>query len=153
MTDTLLTYLASAWIILNEAAPWVLLGFFVAALIKAFVPDDFIARHLGRSGAASVFKASIIGVPLPLCSCGVVPAAFGLRRQGASKGATTAFLVSTPETGADSIAVTWALLDPFMTIMRPVAAFFTASVAGLAVNALPEDDAPDQAKTAPAAPT
>lgn len=134
----LTTFAHDTWVILNESAPYVLLGFFVAALVKTFVPDDFVVRHLGKESWGSVFKASILGVPLPLCSCGVIPAATGLRKQGASRGATTAFLISTPETGADSIAVTWALLDPVMTVMRPLSAFVTASVAGLLANAIPE---------------
>ena len=145
MTDILIDYLLNTWLLLNEAAPWVLFGFLVAGCIKALVPDDFIARHLGRDGAGSVLKASAMGVPIPLCSCGVVPAATGLRRQGASKGATAAFMISTPETGADSIAVTWALLDPVMTVLRPLAAFITATVAGLAINALPKEAAPPAA--------
>ncbi len=141
MTDIALLFIEQTWALLNEAAPWVLLGFGVAALLKAFVPDAFIARHLGGRGAGPVLRASLIGVPLPLCSCGVVPAALGLHRQGAGRGATTAFLVSTPETGVDSVAVTWALLDPVMTVVRPVAAFVTATLAGLAVDALPEPKA------------
>jgi uncharacterized membrane protein YraQ (UPF0718 family) len=127
------------WIILNDSAPYVLFGMFVAGLLKAYLPENFVARHLGKSGAGSVVKASLIGVPLPLCSCGVLPTALGLRKQGASKGAVTSFLISTPETGVDSIAVTYALLDPVMAVMRPVAAFVTAIAAGLAVNRLPED--------------
>lgn len=137
MPDAIALFLDQTWVLLNEAAPWVLLGFAVAALLKAFVPDAFIARHLGGQGIGPVLRASLIGVPLPLCSCGVVPAALGLRRQGAGRGATTAFLVSTPETGVDSVAVTWALLDPVMTVARPVAAFITATLAGLAVDLLP----------------
>ncbi|BBD08979.1 SO_0444 family Cu/Zn efflux transporter [Desulfovibrio ferrophilus] len=143
MLDILITYTTETWILLNEAAPWVLFGFFVAALIKVFISDQFIAKHLGKNGATSVLKASALGVPLPLCSCGVVPAATGLRRQGASKGATAAFMISTPETGADSMAVTWAMLDPVMTVVRPIAAFITATVAGLAINALPDSRALD----------
>lgn len=131
------------WNVLVEAAPYVLFGFFVAGLLKAFVPDSLMAKHLGGRGVGSVFKAAVIGVPLPLCSCGVLPAALGLRRQGASKGATTAFMISTPETGVDSMAVTYALIDPIMTVVRPVAASITALFAGLLVNAFPEkEDSP-----------
>jgi len=81
-----------------------------------------------------VLKAALIGAPIPLCSCGVLPAAAGLRRQGAGKGATAAFMVATPETGVDSIAVTYALLDPLMALLRPLAAVLTAMVAGLGVS-------------------
>jgi len=112
----------------------VLLGFFVAGLLRAFLPEDFVAKHLGGRGVKSILKASAFGIPIPLCSCGVVPAAAGLKEQGAGKGAVASFLVSTPETGVDSIAVSYALLDPLMTVIRPVVSFFTAIAAGIAVS-------------------
>jgi len=127
------------WHLLAESALFVLFGFFVAGFVKAFLPDEIVARHLGRNSVGSVIKASLLGIPLPLCSCGVIPAAIELRRQGAGKGASAAFLISTPESGVDSIAITWALLDPIMTMVRPVAAFVTATVAGLLINRLPEE--------------
>ncbi len=127
------------WGVLLEAAPYVLLGFFAAGLLKALVPEEVIVRHLGKSSTGSVLKASLFGVPLPLCSCGVIPAAIGLRKQGASKGASASFLVSVPETGADSIAITWALLGPVMALVRPLAAFVTATLTGLLINLLPDD--------------
>jgi hypothetical protein len=130
-----------SWRVLVESSPYVIFGFFVAGLLKAFVSDSFMARHLGKRSVGSVVKAAIIGVPLPLCSCGVLPAALGLRRQGASKGATAAFMISTPETGVDSMAVTYALIDPIMTVVRPVAATITAICAGLLVNAFPGREA------------
>ncbi|QGY40674.1 SO_0444 family Cu/Zn efflux transporter [Pseudodesulfovibrio cashew] len=138
MVDVLLNVILATWEVLVEAGPYVLFGFFVAGLLKAYVPDTFMARHLGRNTLWSVVKAAVIGVPLPLCSCGVLPTALGLRRQGASKGATTAFMIATPETGVDSMAVTYALIDPIMTVVRPVAASITAIVAGVLVNAFPE---------------
>ena len=137
MYDILSGILSESWLILNDSALYVLFGFFMAALAKAFIPENMIARHLGKDDLSSVLKASLFGAPLPLCSCGVIPAAIGLRKQGASKGSTTAFLISTPESGIDSVAITWALLDPIMTIARPVAAIFTATVAGVLVNAMP----------------
>lgn len=129
----LVDILASSWSVLLEAAPFVLLGLVVAALLKALVPDDFVSTHFGGNRFSNILKASAFGVPIPLCSCGVVPAAAGLRRQGAGKGPVASFLISTPETGVDSIAVSWALLDPVMTIARPIAGFFTAIAAGVAV--------------------
>ncbi|VFQ45853.1 SO_0444 family Cu/Zn efflux transporter [Desulfoluna butyratoxydans] len=131
--------LAESWNVLCLSAPYMLFGFFVAGLLKAFIPDDFVARHLGRENGSSLLKASLFGVPIPLCSCGVLPAAAGLRKQGASKGATTSFLISTPETGVDSIAVTWALLDPLMAVLRPLSAFLTAMVTGQLVRTLDPD--------------
>jgi uncharacterized membrane protein YraQ (UPF0718 family) len=139
MIEIVIGILAECWEILLESAPYVLFGFFAAGLLKALVPEEAVVRHLGEKSAGSVFKASLFGVPLPLCSCGVIPAAIGLRKQGASNGAAASFLVSVPETGVDSIAITWALLDPIMTLVRPVAAFLTATVTGLLINLLPED--------------
>jgi len=134
--------LLECWDILIESAPYVLFGFFAAGILKAYLPEKAVARHLGKNNTSSVLKASLFGIPLPLCSCGVIPAAIELRKQGASKGASSAFLVSVPETGVDSVAITWALLDPVMTIVRPVASFFTATLTGLAINRLPEDPSP-----------
>jgi uncharacterized membrane protein YraQ (UPF0718 family) len=114
-----------------ESAPWLILGFAVAGVMKVLVPKTLLARHLGKSGIGGVVKAALLGAPLPLCSCGVIPAALGLRRAGASKSATTSFLISTPETGVDSIAISYALLGPFMAIIRPIAAITTAITAGL----------------------
>ncbi|WP_045218449.1 SO_0444 family Cu/Zn efflux transporter [Desulfonatronum thioautotrophicum] len=125
---------AAAWDVLVASAPYMLLGFFVAGLLKAFLSDDLIARHLGTESFSGLVKAAALGVPIPLCSCGVLPAAAGLRQQGAGKGPTTAFLISTPETGVDSVAVTWALLDPIMTVVRPIAAFVTALFTGAMVQ-------------------
>ena len=106
----------------------------VGGLLKVFLPPAYVASHLGSGRFSSVFKAALLGIPIPLCSCGVLPAAASLKKQGANNGATTAFLISTPESGVDSISITWALLDPIMTIARPVSAFISAFVAGIAEN-------------------
>jgi hypothetical protein len=131
--------LIQSWNVLLESAPYMLLGFAAAGLIKGFLPDGFITRHLGSAGRSSVVKAALVGAPIPLCSCGVVPAAAGIRRQGATNGATASFLIATPETGVDSVAVTWSLMDPLMTVIRPLAAVVTAVVAGLGVRTLAEE--------------
>lgn len=115
---------------LMEAAPFMLLGLFFAGVLKAFLPDDIVKKHIGSNKKGGIFKASAFGVPIPLCSCGVVPAAAGIRKQGAGKGPVVSFLVSTPETGVDSIAITWAMLGPVMAVIRPVAAFLTALFTG-----------------------
>ena len=138
MLEALIGIANECWQIFVEAAPFVLFGFFAAGLLKVLIPEKVIVKHLGGNGFRSVFKASLFGIPLPLCSCGVIPVAVGLRKQGASKGATASFLVSVPETGIDSIAITWALLDPLMTIIRPVSAFLTALTTGVFINLLPE---------------
>jgi len=137
MIDAVVQILSAAWLVLCASAPYVLFGMLMAGLLKALIPDAFVSRHLGGNSVSAVVKASLLGVPLPLCSCGVVPVAAGLHKQGAGRGPTTAFLISTPETGVDSIAITWALLDPVMTVIRPLAAFITATSAGLLVNLLP----------------
>ncbi len=141
--DVIIGIIRESWEILVESSLYVFFGFFAAGLLKAYLPEHLVAKHLGEKNAASVLKASLFGIPLPLCSCGVIPAAMELRKQGASKGATAAFLVSVPETGVDSAAITWALLDPMMTIIRPITAFFTATLTGLLVNSIPEDSQPE----------
>ncbi len=139
------------WQLFVISAPWLLLGLVIAGLIHVYLPKDFLVRHLGKEGFLATVKAAIIGAPMPLCSCGVIPAALGLRRAGASKSATTAFLVSTPETGVDSISVSYVLLGPFMAIIRPIAAISSALVAGVLVgkevsikdkNVMPQEDKP-----------
>lgn len=142
MVDLFIGVFFESWEVLVESAPYVLFGFFAAGILKAYLPEQMVAKHLGKNSTSSVLKAALFGIPLPLCSCGVIPAAIELRKQGASKGASASFLVSVPETGVDSIAITWALLDPVMTIVRPVASFFTATLTGLLINRLPEDIEP-----------
>ncbi|RLE26541.1 MAG: permease [Acidobacteria bacterium] len=134
--------LAASWALLGEMAPYLLFGFLVAGLLSVFVSPEWVEQHLGRKGFAQVAKASLFGVPLPLCSCGVLPVAASLRRHGAGKGATTAFLLSTPQTGVDSIAVTWALLGPVVAIIRPLTAFITGIAGGMVVQAVEPDENP-----------
>lgn len=129
---------------LAEMAPYLLLGFGIAGLLYAFVPGKFYQNHLSRPGVGSVIKAALIGVPLPLCSCGVLPTAVSLRRNGASRGATTSFLIATPQTGIDSIAATYSLLGPAFAIIRPVAALITAFVGGMLVNREDKSDTNDE---------
>ncbi|MEH6557150.1 MAG: SO_0444 family Cu/Zn efflux transporter [Oceanicoccus sp.] len=122
------------WLLLVTAAPWLLFGFAIAGLIHAFIPEDLMTKHLGGDSFGTTVKAAFIGAPLPLCSCGVIPAALGLRRSGASKSATVSFLVATPETGVDSVSVSYAMLGPIMAIVRPIAAICSAIVAGVLVG-------------------
>ena len=117
-----------------DSAPWLLLGLILAGMLKVFVPMSWMHKQLGGHGFKSTVKAALLGAPLPLCSCGVIPAAVGLRRSGASKAATTSFLVSTPETGIDSVTVSYVLLGPFMAVVRPVVAVISAITAGLLVG-------------------
>jgi len=144
--------LNASWDVFLESAPYMLFGFIAAGMLRAFLPGDLVSRHLGGSRFSGVLKASLLGAPIPLCSCGVAPAAAGLRRQGASKGSTAAFLISTPETGVDSLAITWALLDPVMTVLRPLSALITATLAGLGVNLLDGEEDKRAEKDESAAP-
>jgi hypothetical protein len=124
----------SVWSTLREMSPFLLFGFLVAGLLSVLMKPETVERHLGGRGFWQVFKAAIFGVPLPLCSCGVIPVAASLRRHGASAAATTSFLISTPQTGVDSIMVTLSLLGPVFAVFRPVVAFLSGILGGVLVN-------------------
>lgn len=130
----ILNVFQEAWHLLLESSVYIIFGLMVSGLLRVFLNPNSVARHLGEGRFLSVFKAALLGIPIPLCSCGVLPAAVSLKKQGANNGATTAFLISTPESGVDSIAITYALLDPIMTVARPFVAFITAAAAGLTEN-------------------
>lgn len=114
-----------------EASVYVLIGFFVAGLLHVYLPADLIARHLGRNDFRSVGLAALFGAPIPLCSCGVLPAAASLQRQGVGRSPLLSFLISTPETGVDSVALTYGLMGPVMAVVRPFVAVVTALTAGI----------------------
>ena len=116
-------------------SPYLLLGFGIAGLMHTFVPNRLYSHYLSGHDFRSVFYAAALGVPLPLCSCGVLPTAMSLRREGASKGATTSFLIATPQTGIDSIMATYSLMGLPFAIIRPLAALVTALLGGTLVNA------------------
>ncbi len=122
------------WDLINKMSPYLLLGFGVAGLLHTFVPSGFYRRYIGQNNFRSVVWAALIGVPLPLCSCGVIPTAVSLRKEGASKGAATSFLIATPQTGVDSILATASLLGLPFAILRPVAALVTALFGGQLVT-------------------
>lgn len=126
------------------AGPYILFGFLMAGLIHTFISPAKIVSLLGRKNWKSVLTASICGIPLPLCSCSVLPTAAALRQKGASRGATTSFLISTPETGVDSIALTYGIMDLTMAILRPLSAFITAFISGIFVNLWGEQKGNDQ---------
>ena len=120
--------------IVFEMAPYILLGFLFAGLLNEFVKPRTMARHLSGRGLLPVVKAAALGVPLPLCSCGVLPTAVSLRRRGASRAASTSFLIATPQTGVDSIAATYSLLGLPFALIRPIAALVGAVAGGWAVD-------------------
>jgi uncharacterized membrane protein YraQ (UPF0718 family) len=132
----MLSFMEAFWELVMESAPWLLLGYFIAGLIKQVIPSIWIEKQLARPGLVSVVKGALIGAPLPLCSCGVIPTALAVRQAGASKGATASFLVATPETGVDSIAFSYAILGPVFAVARPIGALTSALVAGVFVNSL-----------------
>ena len=127
--------------IINEMSPYLLLGFLIAGVLHVFVPKRFYARYLSRDNRLSVVYAALLGVPLPLCSCGVIPTAIGLRNERASKGAVASFLIATPQTGIDSILATYALMGLGFAVVRPVAALVTGICGGLLVNRFVPDNA------------
>jgi uncharacterized membrane protein YraQ (UPF0718 family)/zinc transporter ZupT len=134
--------LEEGWLVLTQMSPWLLGGFLIAGVLSQVLDAERIGRWLGKGGIKSVVGAALVGAPLPLCSCSVLPVATSLRKEGASRGATSAFLISTPETGVDSVSVTWGLLGPFMAVARLVSSVMTAIVTGLAVSLTPEDEEP-----------
>jgi len=126
--------LNETWHLFLESSLYIIFGLIISGLLRTFLNPSSVAHHLGHGRIVSVIKAAVLGIPLPLCSCGVLPAAASLKKQGANNGATTSFLISTPESGADSIAISYALLDPILTVARPVVGFVTATVAGIIEN-------------------
>jgi uncharacterized membrane protein YraQ (UPF0718 family)/copper chaperone CopZ len=126
--------LSESFYLLAEMAPYLLLGFFFAGILSEFVSAERIARHLGKGNISSVVKAALFGMPLPLCSCGVIPTTMALRKNGASRGAVLSFLISTPTTGVDSIFATYSLLGPLFAAYRVLASFIAGVFSGLVAN-------------------
>lgn len=140
--DLLLRFLSETWTVLLDLAPWLLLGMFVAGILHVVLPRGFVHAHFGGRGVLDVVKACALGVPLPLCSCGVIPAAMGLKKDGASNGASTAFLISTPQTGVDSVMVCASFLGWPFALFKVASAFLMGLVGGVAVNAVERNHAP-----------
>jgi len=134
--DFVIRYFEALLNLTADMAPYLLLGFLFAGLLKVFLPPDMMSRYLGKSTLKSVTNASLLGIPLPLCSCGVLPAGISLYKNGASKGSSVSFLISTPQTGVDSILVTWSMLGLPFALLRPVAALFTGITGGIMTNRL-----------------
>lgn len=130
----MMTFLTAFWNMLTEMAPYLLLGFFLAGVLHVWIPSRLYINKLSKPTFSSAVWASLFGIPLPICSCGVIPTAIALRREGASKGASMAFMVSTPATGIDSILATYSLLGLPFAIFRPVAAFVTSLLTGISTN-------------------
>ena len=137
--DYMLLFLREMWGLCLEMAPYLLLGMLVSGLISIFIDSSFIFKHIGQKNAGSVLKSTLFGIPLPLCSCGVIPVAATLRESGASKGATVSFLVSTPQTGVDSIFLTYGMLGPMFALFRPLAALASGFFSGIVINNFDHD--------------
>ena len=111
-------------------APYLVMGFLISGLLYVFTSKEMITNNVGKPGLLSVIKASILGVPMPLCSCGVIPVATSMYKRGATKGSTLSFLISTPQTGVDSIILTWYQMGPQFAIIRPIIALITGILGG-----------------------
>ena len=134
MLDFLRQIVVHLWGTVAEMSPYLLFGFLVAGMLSLLVSRRMVERHLGGRGVWPLLKATLFGIPLPLCSCGVIPVSMSLHKHGASKGATVSFLLSTPQTGVDSILVTYSLLGPLFAVFRPLVALVTGMVGGVLVN-------------------
>ncbi|MBR5587723.1 MAG: permease, partial [Kiritimatiellae bacterium] len=136
----LISILSSIWETTMQMAPWLLFGFLAAGILSLVVSPAVVGRFLGRTaGQRAIALAIALGVPLPLCSCGVLPVAAGLKRSGASKGAVAAFLLSTPQTGVDSFFATGSLLGWCFALLRPLVAAVTGYVGGVAIQRLDDE--------------
>lgn len=126
--------LVETWQVLGQMAPYLLFGFVMAGLLSVWISAAWVERHLGGRGFKSVVKGTLFGVPLPLCSCSVIPVSVSMHRKGAGRAATTAFLLATPQTGADCIAAMYAMLGPVFAIFSPIMAFLTGLLGGTLVR-------------------
>ncbi len=147
MTFTITSFLEASWSVLAELAPWLLFGALLAALLHVLLPGNLVRRQL--SGYGGAIKAVALGVPLPLCSCGVIPAGIGLRRTGASNGSAMGFLISTPQTGVDSILVSATFLGWPFALFKVAAATVTGIAGGWWVESMKDDGAPAEVEAAP----
>ncbi len=153
IVNALLNIADETWSVAGQMAPYLLFGFFAAGLLSAFVSPEWLERHLGGPGFLPVFKSVMLGVPLPLCSCGVIAVTASLRQHGASRAAATGFLIATPQTGVDSIAATWGMLGPVLGIFRPVVALLSGLLGGLLVSLFGEPETTGDANSAHSKPS
>jgi len=141
-------YFAELWFLLLEMSPWLLLGLVFAGLLKVYFPQKHIDKYLGKSNFKSALNASLLGIPMPLCSCGVIPTGISFFKNGASKGATNSFLISTPQTGVDSIFATYSMLGWPFAVLRPFVAFVTGVLGGVLTNIFIKEKPVEPAKPA-----
>jgi len=134
MTNLIIMFASDFWDMIVQMSPYLLFGFLVAGVLRVLIPASTVERHLGRPGFLSILKASLFGVPLPLCSCGVIPVSMSLYKHGASRGATVSFLISTPQTGMDNIFIIYSLLGPVFAIFSPIVALISGLFGGTLVS-------------------
>ncbi len=139
-------FFETLWSLSLAMAPFILFGLVFAGLLHELVPDSIVTKHLGSSDVKSVFKSTIFGIPLPVCSCGVIPLATSIKKSGASKGATLSFLISTPITGVDSIMATYGIFGWIFTVYRAITSMIIAMVAGILTNIFDKDDVVEEEK-------
>ena len=142
--ELLLKFIENILILANSMSLFVLLGLLIAGVLKELIPADFISRHLGGGKVSSVIKATLLGIPMPVCSCSVIPLAKSLQKEGANKGAVQSFLIATPITGADSIMATYSFFGWIFTLYRVVTSVFIAIVAGILQNSMDEQESAAQ---------
>lgn len=135
------------WDLFQEMAPYLVLGFLLAGVLHVFFPAHKVHKYLGRKNLKSVINASVVGIPLPLCSCGVIPTGVSFHKNGASKGAAVSFLISTPQTGVDSVLATYSLMGLPFAVIRPIVAFITGIVGGAATNVTDDSIVQDEPST------
>jgi len=148
MIEYINRYFAELWFLLLEMSPWLLMGLIFAGLLKVYFPQKHIDKYLGKSDFKSALNASLLGIPMPLCSCGVIPTGISFFKNGASKGATNSFLISTPQTGVDSIFATYSMLGWPFAVLRPFVAFVTGVLGGVLTNIFIKEKPVQQAKPA-----
>ena len=129
-----MVFLNKLWFLLLEMSPYLLFGFLISGILSVLLTIEMVTKYLGKNNLRSFFLASLFGVPLPLCSCGVIPVASTIKDAGASKGSTVSFLISTPQTGVDSIFITYSLLGPVLAFYRPIVALFSGVLGGILIK-------------------
>ncbi len=145
--DLISSYLAALWDLTLEMSPYLLLGFLIAGILYIYFPKEKVTKYLGKNNLKSTLNAALIGVPLPLCSCGVIPTGISFYKNGASKGSSVSFLISTPQTGVDSILATYSLLGLPLAIIRPIIALITGVLGGLITNTVEKNETKADSKS------
>jgi len=145
-------FLEALWQLSIAMAPYILFGLVFAGILHELVPDSIVTKHLGSSDVKSVFKSTIFGIPLPVCSCGVIPLATAIKKSGTSKGATLSFLISTPITGVDSIMATYGIFGWIFTLYRAITSMIIAMVAGVLTNIFDKDTSATEVRGLPSIP-